>query len=112
MTDALAAWLLAGARPSGRLCPIVQTSGALTKAKREAGLPAGRNESRNVLRKSWISYRLAVTQNIAQVAEEAGNSPGVIRRNYKRPIPAAEGARWFDLWPTQGEILQLNFAGI
>jgi len=112
ISDNLAAWLASGLRPSGPICPMTQTSGALTKAKKAAGLPAGRNESRNILRKSFISYRLAVTQNIAQVAEEAGNSPSVIRSNYKRPIPQAEGQRWFNLWPTAADVIQLQFSGL
>jgi len=109
IADNLAAWLAPAIRPSGPVCPIAQTSGALTKAKKAAGLPAARNESRNILRKSFISYRLAVTHNITQVAEEAGNSPSVIRSNYKRPIPESEGRRWFNLWPTAADVIQLQF---
>jgi hypothetical protein len=32
----------------------------------------------NALRHSFISYRVADIQNVAQVALEAGNSPGMI----------------------------------
>lgn len=112
ISDNLAAWLQLGARPNGPICGLAQTSGALTKAKKASGLPSGRNESRNILRKSFISYRLALTRNRAQVAEEAGNSPSVIKANYLRPIPEAEAKRWFGIWPTTAGITQLNFAGI
>lgn len=112
MPDNLAAWLQPAARPNGPICPIRQISGALTKAKQAAGIPAGDNETRNVLRKSFITYRLAVTKSIAQVAEEAGNSPAIIRKHYGRPIPESEGQRWFTIWPTAAEVLQLNFAGL
>jgi len=112
ISDNLAAWLQASSRPNGLICPMHQTSGALTKAKRSAGLPSGRNESRNILRKSFISYRLALIQNRAQVAEEAGNSPSVIRANYLRPIPESEARRWFNIWPQTSGIIQLKFAGL
>ena len=36
----------------------------------------------NALRHSFISYRVAQTQNVAQVALEAGNSPGMIFKHY------------------------------
>jgi hypothetical protein len=31
------------------------------------------------------------------IAEMAGNSPGVIRTNYKRPMPEKVGRKWFTL---------------
>lgn len=105
----LAAWLKPYARPRGPIVAIAQTSGALTKAKRLAGIPAGRNQTKNILRKTWISHRLGSTQNRAAVAEEAGNSPGVIRKYYGQPMPQAQGERLFQIWPESNEVLQLNF---
>jgi len=49
----------------------------------------------DVLRHSFCSYRLAITQDIAKVAEEAGNSPGIIRTNYRRPVLPEEGEEWW-----------------
>lgn len=107
--DNLAAWLTDYAKRNGPVCPMAQTSGALTKLKRLADIPAGDNETKNVLRKSFISYRKAITKSITQTAEEAGNSPSVIKKYYGRPIPEAEAKRWFTIWPTAAEVLQLNF---
>lgn len=109
VSDNLAAWLQPYERSNGEVCPIMNTSHALCDAKQAAGLKAGKNETRNTLRKSFISYRLAVTKNIAQVAEEAGNSAAKIRSNYNRPIPEKEGLRWFNIWPTAADVVQLNF---
>jgi len=50
---------------------------------------------RDVCRHSFCSYRLAVTKAIGTVAEEAGNSEGVIRRSYRRPVPKEVGEVWF-----------------
>ena len=109
ISDNLAAWLSTYAKRNGRVCSMANPSNALTVAKRKARIPSGDNETKNVLRKSFISYRLAVIKSIAQVAEEAGNSPGIIKKHYGRPLPETEGARWFDIWPTAAEVLQLNF---
>lgn len=50
---------------------------------------------RNYLRNSAISYRLATTQNVAQVAYEAGTSANVIFRNYRQLATPAQGHAWF-----------------
>lgn len=109
ISDNLAAWLLPYVKPNGKICEMANSAHALCDAKKAAGLPSGKNETRNTLRKSFISYRLATTKNISQVAEEAGNSPEKIRSNYKRPIPEKEGLRWFNIWPTAADVVQLNF---
>lgn len=110
MSPNLVEWLKPYARPSGRICTLSNTSNALWRAKVKAGLPTGANESRNVLRKSFISYRLALVKNIGQVAEESGNSPAKIKSNYRKPKPECEGKRWFGICPTTAEILQLRFS--
>jgi integrase len=51
----------------------------------------------DITRHSFISYRLALTQDIGRVAEEAGNSPDIIRKNYKRPLRPEEGKAWWEL---------------
>lgn len=49
----------------------------------------------DVLRHSFITYRLQVLRNVDAVAEEAGNSPKEIRQSYKRPVPPGTAERWF-----------------
>ena len=49
----------------------------------------------DVLRHSFITYRLQIVRNIDQVADEAGNSPKEIRNSYRRPIPPGVGEAWF-----------------
>lgn len=107
MTDNLIAWLRPLARESGKLCPLSQTGNALSRAKERANLPAGKNESRNILRKTWISARLAIVKSIGQVAEEAGNSPAKIKSNYRRPMLENMAKRLFGIYPTHADILQM-----
>lgn len=110
MEENLIAWLQTRAKASGPVCKVRNTSNALSRAKHRAKLPAGRSQSRNVLRKTWISARLAIVKNIGQVAEEAGNSVAKIKSNYRRPMSEAAAKRIFNIHPTSADILQARFA--
>jgi integrase len=108
MSDNLIAWIQPYARTSGPVVSVSNTSNALTRIKARAGLPHGKGDTRNTLRKSFISYRLALVKNIAQVAEEAGSSPEKVKSNYRKPMPEKTARAWFNIWPTNAEILQLK----
>ena len=49
----------------------------------------------NGLRHSFISYRVSETQNVAQAAIEAGNSPQITFSNYRELVGPAEAKKWF-----------------
>jgi len=51
----------------------------------------------DVLRHSFCSYRLAQTSDIGLVAEEAGNSPNIIKNHYKKPMLKSRGVEWFNI---------------
>ena len=53
----------------------------------------------NALRHSFISYRVAQTQNVAQVALEAGNSPGMIFQHYRELVRPDAAKAWFAIVP-------------
>jgi integrase len=53
----------------------------------------------NGLRHSFISYRVAEVQNVAQVALEAGNSPQIIFKNYRELVRPAAAKEWFSISP-------------
>ena len=38
-------------------------------------------------------------EGLARTAEMAGNSPGIIRSNYTRPLPEKVAMKWFNLNP-------------
>jgi len=42
---------------------------------------------------------VAQTQNVAQVALEAGNSPRVVFSNYRELVRPADAAKWFGIAP-------------
>jgi integrase len=53
----------------------------------------------NVLRHSYISYRLAHIQNANQVALEAGNSPTIIFKHYRELVSLESAEQWFAIKP-------------
>jgi integrase len=56
----------------------------------------------NVLRHSYISYRLASIQNAHQVALEAGNSPTIIFKHYRELVSREAAEQWFAITPPEG----------
>jgi integrase len=57
----------------------------------------------NAPRHSWISYRLAETQDINRVALEAGNSPQIIFRHYRELATPQQAKSWFSIAPEIAE---------
>ena len=57
----------------------------------------------NALRHSYISYRVAQTQNVAQVSLEAGNTPQIVFSNYRELVRPVEAEKWFGIVPQKGD---------
>lgn len=57
---------------------------------------------RNVLRHSFISYRVAQIQDVNRVALEAGNSPAIIFKNYRELVTEEAADEWFGITPPEG----------
>ena len=53
----------------------------------------------NALRHSFISYRVAETQDVAKVSLEAGNSPQMIFKHYRELVQPKEAKAWFEIKP-------------
>lgn len=67
---------------------------------------------KNALRHSFGSYRLAIVKSIAQVAEEMGNSPAIIRKEYHAPQVEAVAEAWFAISPVRpANVLPIGEAG-
>ena len=58
---------------------------------------------RNVLRHSYISYRIAIVQSADQVALEAGNSPSIIFKHYRELTTPEVAEKWFGIMPKEGQ---------
>jgi len=53
----------------------------------------------NGLRHSFVSYRTADIQNVAQVALEAGNSAATIHKHYRELVTKGDAVAWFSIVP-------------
>jgi hypothetical protein len=58
---------------------------------------------RNVLRHSFISYRIAKVKSADQVALEAGNSPAIIFKHYRELATKEQAEEWFGIVPKEGQ---------
>jgi integrase len=92
---ALRAWLEPFAEKSGQIFANVRAAERLVQW---AGGVVGQRD-KNWFRHSWISYKLAETQNAAAVAMEAGNTPGVIFKAYRELVTKEQAALWFNILP-------------
>jgi integrase len=91
----LRAWLKKLQSPSGPVVRLARPEKTASEFAAKRGVPWRHNG----LRHSFCSYRLAATQHIHQVAEEAGNSPQMIRRHYRELVTRAEARAWFGITP-------------
>lgn len=67
----------------------------LSKLLRDKGII--KEWPQDVMRHSYISYRLAQGHGRGQVAEWAGNSESEIRKSYRRPLRKEDGDKWFEI---------------
>ena len=91
----LAEWLRPLAKADGRLFVAKRAEVAIHDYARAVGVPW----QANGLRHSFISYRVAQTQDLAKVALEAGNSPAICERNYRELVTREVAAKWFEIVP-------------
>ena len=98
ISDNLAAWLA----PLERKGKIVRTKELQTHVPALAR--ALKMEwPRNVLRDSFISYRIAIVQSADQVALEAGNSASIIFKHYRELTTPEVAEKWFAILPKEGQ---------
>ena len=99
ITDNLAAWLA----PLKRKGKIVATKNLYVEMT--ALVRALKMEwPRNVLRHSFISYRIATVKSADQVALEAGNSPSIIFKHYRELTTEDQADMWFGILPKDGQM--------
>jgi integrase len=100
ISENLAAWLACSPRSDGKIWPVTASEyyAQIASTARAAGI----DWKANALRHSFISYRLALTKDIAATALEAGNSPKMIFAHYRELTTEAEAAEWFSVKPAHG----------
>lgn len=91
----LKTWLAKFRKESGPVCEIARTPDAIRRLADRAGV----KWKHNALRHSFISYRVAETQNMPQVSLEAGNSVKMINKHYRELVTPDEAKTWFGITP-------------
>ena len=104
--DNLKEWLAPHQKPNGKVClhmsmskQLLQVAKAVQEKWRQETPSGSFKWKHNALRHSFISYRVAAIQNVAQVALEAGNSPQMIFRHYRELVRPADAVKWFSIMP-------------
>ncbi len=95
--DNLAAWLEPLPR-RGKVVPSLSLHRQTTALARSLGM----DWPGNVLRHSFISYRIAIVQSADQVALEAGNSAAIIFKHYRELTTGDVATDWFSILPKEG----------
>ena len=97
----LKAWLMPFRKSEGRLCDRWTTPQSVFQAwdryatREKFKFDIGANRFRN----SFISYRVAETNDIKLVSLESGNSPETIQQEYLEITTPQEATKWFGIFP-------------
>jgi integrase len=99
----LKAFLKKLAKKSGKVVSVVNTTKQLLKTAADTGDKENEIEAlewkHNALRHTYISARVAESGDVPRVADEAGNSPQVIRTNYLKRLRPVAAIEWFAIAP-------------
>jgi integrase len=104
ISENLVAWLNPHFRPCGSLIPVARNGNnskqrlrnLREKAEKEAGLWPWH---KNCLRHSFISYRLALMEDVGKVALEAGHDAKTLAAFYRRPIRKEDAGKFWEVLP-------------
>lgn len=101
----LKAFLQPIAKTSGKVISLVNTSKELLKTAANTADAENKIEAlewkHNALRHTYISARVAECADVSRVADEAGNSPQIIRTNYLKRLRPAAASEWFGIMPVE-----------
>jgi len=96
----LAKWLAVCPRQTPMVWP--HSSHYLNEVRAENAEQVKVKWQKNGLRHTWVSCRLAETNDAAKVSAEAGNSPQILYSNYRELMTPAQAEAWFSVEPPGG----------
>ena len=109
ISDNLRAWLTPFAKKTGKVRESLRAPYELIRGVRKAACKRlselGESSANlekwphNALRHSYVSYRLALVANAAQVAEECGHSIQIMKQHYRELVTKDEAVKWFAVMP-------------
>lgn len=92
-----AAWLRPHRQTTGPVVGFANIAKQVLKLAEDSETPW----KHNALRHSFISYRLALTNDENRTAVEAGNSPQMIFRHYRKLVSEDAARRYFSIEPSE-----------
>jgi integrase len=95
ISDNLRAWLKPFAVPSGPVVPYRGVANVHARLAKRAGV----EWKKNALRHSFVSYRLAATNDGAKTALEAGHDQGILFKHYRELVLPQAAEKWFAIMP-------------
>ncbi len=101
LTDAAAAFLEPWKNAKGPIAPAGRIYKQTGKWSEASGVPW----KSDGLRHSFASYRLALTNDLAALSLEMGNSPAIIRAHYLDLKHEDEAERWFAIRPSSKSVI-------
>lgn len=78
---------------TGKIWPSSETE--FGDQMRDVFKTAGVKKRKNAFRHSFISYRLAISDDENLTSRESGNSPSMIYKNYRELVTKTEAEKWF-----------------
>ena len=90
------AWLAMDRRDSG---PVVSSYTSVRKFRRRAIGASGVKWSQDVLRHTHASMRLGAGHEVAKVAREMGNSPGILLNHYTELVAREDAEEFWRILP-------------
>ena len=100
LSENLKNWLAPWRQETGKIVSLSDPSGSLNDIAIKAGIPGGWRQ--NGLRHSFVSYRVALTGDVARTALESGNSEKMIFRHYREVVDEEAAGAWFSITPPEG----------
>jgi integrase len=109
----LKAWLLPVRKESGPIWPL--KPGSFDGLKYLHLKKSGESWKENAMRHSCVSYMMALSRNEYLVSSQAGHSPAMLHRHYRRLVTAQSAKEWFSIVPTDEaaeKTIYLKTAGV
>lgn len=100
----LCAWLRPFNGLKGPVCGAYTMSQSVYKRWQRVAQKANLSLGANRLRNSYIAYHLALHNDIAFTAQQSGNSPNVIQREYLELTTKVDAEEWFRIGPTNEQL--------
>lgn len=108
LSSNLCEWLRLFSGLKGPICGAYTLPQSAYKRWQRVAQKAMLSLGANRLRNSYISYHLALHNDVAFTAQQSGNSPSIIQREYLELTTKSEAEGWFGITPTNEQVARIK----